>query len=374
MSDISKYRDEFPIVGNCTFLDHAAVAPISLRARRRMDEWTDDAVNIGRPAVKKWGAVAKSAREAAARLLGCTAGEVAFAGSTSMGLSLFASSLDWRVGDNVVTAANEFPANMYPWLNLKRFGVTVKTVAPAGDGRIPLEDLLAAVDSRTRVVAISWVGFNTGFRIDLSRLGRECRKRGVHLAVDVIQGLGAFPLEAREWNVAAAAADAHKWLLGPEGIALLYVAREVVDSLHPPIVGWKSVVKTGDFLHYDFELTHNARRFEPGSENSAGIHGLLGALELFEEVGMDNVTRAVKLVTDYLVEGLRQKGHRVLNPRGENEWSGIVAFPAPGGDGPAFSKALAEKGIIVTGRADFVRVSPHFYNTREEIDRLLDEL
>ncbi len=374
MSDLSGYRSEFPIAERCVFLDHAAVAPMSLRARRRMDEWAEDAVNVARPAVTKWSAVTQKTREAAARLLGCTADEVAFAGSTSMGLSLFASSVDWRVGDSVVTAANEFPSNMYPWLNLTRQGVRVKAVKPTGEGRVLTEDLVAAMDSRTRVCAISWVGFNSGFRIDLERLGRECAKRGVHLVVDGIQGLGAFAFKAREWKVAAASADAHKWLLGPEGISLLYVSRDLVDSLHPPVVGWKSIVKSSDFMHYDFELAHKARRFEAGSENGAGIHALCGALDLFEEAGMDNVSAAVKMLTDYLIDGLRRRGVTVRNPRGEGEWSGIVAFPAPGGDGPALSKALAEKSVIVTGRADFVRVSPHFYNTREEIDRLLDAL
>lgn len=372
--DVSAYREEFPITKSCAFMDNAAVAPISLRAKAGIEAWMDDALHIGRPAWPKWDATARETRAKAARLLGCDPKEVAFASSTSMGLSLVASSLDWRVGDGVVTAANEFPANVYPWLNLTRFGVKVTRVAPACEGRVPIEDLLLAMDSRTRVCAVSWVGFNTGFRIDLAALGGECRKRGVHLVVDAIQGLGVFGMKVREWGVTAAAADAHKWLLGPEGIALLYVSGEVAGSLHPSVVGWKSIEKSADFMHYDFKLAPGARRFEPGSENVAGIHGLAGALELFLEAGMDSVTPHVKMLTDYLVEGLRKRGIEPLSPRGENEWSGIVSFPAPGGDGPAFGKALLEKGIVATGRANFIRVSPHFYNSLEDIDRLLSQL
>lgn len=372
--DLSGYRREFPIVDGCVFLNNAAVAPISLRAKARIDEWAEEGLNAARAAAPEWRKRAGKTRAVAGRLMGCRADEVAFTGSTSMGLSLFASSLDWRVGESVVTASNEFPANMYPWMNLTRFGVKVKAVAPTREGRILIEDLVAAIDSRTRVVAVSWVGFNTGFRIDLARLGRECKKRGVYLVVDAIQGLGVFGMRVKEWNVTAAAADAHKWLLGPEGIALFYVSGDVVESLHPPVVGWKSIEKRLDFMHYDFKLAGDARRFEPGSDNTVGIHGLCGALELFGEAGMENVSSAVKALTDYLVDGLEGKGMEVRSPRGADEWSGIVSFPAPGGDGPAFAEALEEKGIVVTGREDFVRVSPHFYNNRDDIEGLLAQL
>jgi len=372
--DIESVRGEFPITAECAFLDNAAVAPISGRAAGLMREYIDEAERIARPAGPGWARTVRRTRELAAGLVGCGPGEVAFTGSTSMGLGLVASSLDWRVGESVVTAANEFPSNMYPWLNLKRHGVRVKAVAPTPEGRILIDDLVSAMDSRTRVCAVSWVGFNTGFRIDLARLGRECRKRGVHLVVDAIQGLGVFEMKAREWGVAAAAADAHKWLLGPEGIALLYVSEEIVESLHPAVVGWKSVEKSEDFMHYDFTLASGACRFEPGSANMAGVHGLCGALELFDEIGMKSVTGRVKMLTDYLCEGLRAKGIAPLSPRGDDEWSGIVSFPAPGGDGEAFAKPLEQKGIIVTGRAGFVRASPHFYNNQADIDRLLAQL
>jgi cysteine desulfurase/selenocysteine lyase len=372
--DIESCRAEFPITNECAFLDNAAVAPISARAARYMREYIDDASRIARPACQKWAKTAARTRALAARIMGCRAREVAFTSSTSMGLALIASSLDWRVGDSVVTAANEFPSNMYPWLNLKRRGVRTRVVEPTPDGRILIEDLLSAFDSRTRVCAVSWVGFNTGFRIDLARLGRECKQRGVHLVVDAIQGLGAFAMKANEWGVAAAAADAHKWLLGPEGIALLYVSERIVDSLHPATIGWKSVAKSHDFMHYDFTLAADARRFEPGSENTAGVHGLLGALELFETIGVTSVTERVKLLTDYLCDGLRAKDITTLSPRGGDEWSGIVSFTAPGGDGAAFAKPLEEKGIIVTGRAGFVRASPHCYNNEADLDRLLEEL
>jgi len=371
---LSKYREEFPVTKRSVFLDNAAVAPISLRVKRHMDVWATDALEVARPAVNKWYASVERARSLGARILGCDTSEVAFASSTGGALSLVAESIDWRTMDNVVVPSNEFPANAYPWLNLKRRGVHVKIVRPTKEGRILIDSLVAAIDKRTRVVAISWVGFNSGYRIDLARLGDECRKRGVYLVVDAIQGLGALEFHAKEWNVTAAAADAHKWLLGPEGTALLYVSKDAMGSLHSPVAGWKSVKDSHKFMRYDFIPAENAGRFEPGSLNMCGIAGLGGALELFYEAGMDNVTARVKELTDYLVKRLGEKGITVRSPRGADEWSGIVSFPAPGGDGPAMQKALQAKGVICTGRADFMRVSPHFYNDEKDINALLDAL
>ena len=372
--DVTKYRDEFPVTKRVAFLDNAAVAPVSLRVKRRMDEWAEDALSVGRPAVPKWFAHIQRTRVLAARLLGCEASEVAFAGGTAAALSLVASSILWQPTENVVTAANEFPSNMYPWMNLKRLGVQVRAVRPTHQGRVPVDELIAAIDAQTRIVAISWVGFNTGYRIDLARLGDECAKRGVYLVVDAIQGLGALPFHAREWHVTAAAADAHKWLLGPEGTALLYVSRDVSGSLYPALAGWKSVRNPKNFMECDFDPADTAARFEPGSSNASGIYGLSGALELFLEVGMENVTARIRHLTDYLIERLRSRDIEPLSPRGGDEWSGIVSFPAPGGDGPSMQNTLESRGIICTGRCDFMRVSPHFYNTEEEIDRLIAAL
>ncbi len=374
MTDLMRFRQEFPITERVAFLDNAAVAPVSLRVKQRTDAYLDDALHVARPAAPKWFAEIERTRGLASRILGCEAEEVAFAQATSGALSLVAESIPWRPLENVVTAANEFPSNMYPWMNLSRKGVRVKAVRPTHQGRVTVDELVAAIDRHTRVVSISWVGFNSGYRIDLARLGAECAKRGVYLVVDMIQGLGALEFEAREWGVTAAAADAHKWLLGPEGTAVLYVSKDAVGSLYPPVAGWKTVVNRTHFMHYDWRPVETAARFEPGSFNTAGIYGLAGALELFLEVGMDRVTARVKELTDYLIAGLAKKGIDPLSPRGPGEWSGIVSFPAPGGDGPAVQKALEARGVICTGRADFMRVSPHFYNAESDIDRLLAAL
>lgn len=374
MAGIADFRSEFPAAERAVFLNNAAVCPISMRVKKRMDEWTEHYLHLGSSTLGDDAPSVAKTRKLSAGMLGCKETEVAFVMGTSGGLALFASSLDWRTADNVVTASNEFPSNIYPWMNLKRKGVHIRMVDPTPEGRVRIEDLMEAVDSRTRVVTISWVGFNTGFRIDLERLGAECARRGVHLVVDAIQGLGAFEMKASEWGVSAAAADAHKWLLGPEGIAVLYVNENLIDSLNPALVGWKSIRNASNFMQYDFALADDSKRFEPGSLNTPGIFGFGGALELFGEAGMENVSARIKMLTDRMIKGLESKGLGVRVPRGKNEWSGVVSFDAPGGDGPAFAKVLRDKGIVLTGRVDFLRASPHFYNNTEDIDRLLAEL
>lgn len=365
---------EFPIAERKVFLNHAGLGPMSLRAKARLDEWAAAALGTPQAGERGFAATVAHARSASARLLGVRADEVAFVPSTSEGVSVFAQSLDWRVGDSVVTASNEFPSNMYPWLNLGRIGVHVKAVRPDSGGRVRIDDLIAAMDSRTRVLAISWVGYNTGFRIDLARLGEECRRRGVLLFVDAIQGLGALEMRCADWGVAAAAAESQKWMLGTHGVGVLYVRQDLIRASHPPIIGWRSVRNAEDFMNIDFTFADGAQRFEPGCLNGAGIYVMSGALELIEDAGIAGISARIRELTDYLCANLTRRGLAILSPRGEGEWSGIVSFRAPGGDGPTAAKALAGNGIVVTGRADFIRVSPHFYNNEADLDRLLSNL
>ena len=390
--DLTKYRAEFPAADRRIHLTHAGSSPLSLRARSALEAWaagaagladagyeydaptTDPSDSSAPPYARSKENASHVARRNAATLIGCRPSEVAFTSTTSEGVSFFAASLDWRVADNVVTASNEFPANTYPWMNLQRRGVHVRMVNPTPEGRIAIDDLLAACDSRTRVIAISWVGYNTGFRIGLARLADECRKRQILLFVDAIQGLGAFEMKAAEWGVAAASAETHKWLLGTEGVAFLYVSKDLIGSLHPPVVGWRSVKNADDFMTYDFTLADSARRFEPGCLNMAGIVVANAGMELLLEAGIPNITARIKELTDYLCRRLEEKKIQILSPRGESEWSGIVSFRAPGGDGPALAARLKEQDIILTGRADFLRASPHFYNTESDLDRVLSQL
>src|SRR5262245_17776159 len=261
--DWTALRDEIPVTRHWAFLDHAAVAPLSGRAHRALLEWAAYMTDNGGVRLHRWARRVEEVRGLAARLLNADPLDVAFVKNTSEGVGIVAEGFPWRPGDNLVTAAEEYPANVYPWLNLAGRGVAVRRV-PSRGSRVELDDLRAAIDGRTRLVSLSHVEFASGFRNDLDAVGGLCRERGIYFFVDAIQGLGVLPLDVRRTPIDFLAADGHKWLLGPEGAGVFYIRRELVELLHPVGVGWNSVVNAEDFLTIDFRLKPHAGRWESG--------------------------------------------------------------------------------------------------------------
>jgi len=241
-------------------------------------------------------------------------------------------------------------------------------------GRIPLEDLAAAVDKKTRLLAISHVEFASGFRHDLGRIGELCRKRRAIFLVDPIQGLGALPFNAAEMGIDIVATGGHKWLLAPEGIGLLCVRPDLMDRIEPLSVGASSVRDSGSYLSYDPTLRPTAERYECGTINMCGAFGLGAAIEFLRSVRIARIAAEIRKVTDHLCNGLPRKGYKLFSPRGEGEWSGILSFETKGLDPGAVALRLKEAGVIVAAREGRLRASPHFYNTIEEADRLLEAL
>jgi selenocysteine lyase/cysteine desulfurase len=263
---------------------------------------------------------------------------------------------------------------MYPWLNLESRGVQVRRVMEES-GRIPIERLMEAMDGRTRLVSLSSVQFASGYRTDLATLGEYCVKRGVFLCVDAIQSLGVMPIDVRGMHIDFLSADAHKWLLGPEGIGIFYVSKEVQGHLRPSCVGWMSVKNPANFDHYDFDFHDSIKRFDSGSYNIAGVFGLGGALDFILEIGVDKICQRVLMLTDRLVEGVRDKGYRVFSSRKRPEASGIVAFGSDVHDHDQIQRHLQkEHRLIVAVRKGKLRASPHFYATEKEIDQLIELL
>jgi selenocysteine lyase/cysteine desulfurase len=367
--------EEFPVTGKCVYLNHAGVGPLSRRAAERMRmlaEWvscTGDRFWVDRQQE------AERVRELGARLLGAReVHEVAFVENTSSGLSLVAEGLDWREGDNVVGAAFEFPSNVYPWMSLADRGVEYRRAAER-DGRIDPEELLSLVDDRTRMLALSWVQYASGFRSDLERLGRACRERDVLFVVDVIQGLGALALDVERDLVDVAVASAHKWLLGPEGIGLLYVSDRVVERLRPARSGWRSMRDPFQWTDYDLTWGDGAKRFESGSLNVYGIVALGGSLEILLEAGAGTIEPWVLGLTGRAARGLTDLGFAVVSSRAPGETSGIVTAVPPEGHGATdLVKRLNEQDVVLAARAGRVRIAPHLYNTEEEVDRCLEVL
>ena len=371
-------RSLFPITENYIYMNHAAVSPLSTRVRDAMVGITDDVTRHGTAHYEDWYRTYEQARGSAARLVNARPHEIAFMQNTSAAISCVANGLDLREGDNVVSCDVEFPANIYPWIRLaEERGVKIK-LAYERDGRIDPGEIISLVDDRTRVVTISWVQFASGFRSDLARIGRLCRERGVFFMVDAIQGLGALTLDVERDFVDAFAADAHKYLLGPESATLLYVSDRVIDRVKPTVVGWTSVRDYEKFSHRAFErkldYRDGALRFECGSLNTVGIYGLEAALDLFHEAGPSKIEGYVLSLSDYLAERLTDKGYEVFGQRYPGETSAIVTCTHEKHSPGDLCRLLRSKNIITATRMNRLRISPHFYNTREEVDELIDAL
>jgi cysteine desulfurase/selenocysteine lyase len=381
MTDMHKdYSDTFAILRKMVFLNHAGVAPISGPAATALRTFADQAESIAYVDAG-WYKRAGEVKRAAAKLMNADSHrEIAFIPNTSSGLSLVANGLDFEPGDNVVITNVEYPANRYPWENLKRLGVELIEVRQGADGRINAQDVCDAVTDRTRVVSLSHVQFASGHRIDLKQVSDMVHMAGGYLCVDAIQSLGVLPVDVDAMGIDFLSADGHKWLLGPEGAGVFYCREDLCEMLHPSVVGWMNMVDADNYGDYHFEFQPDARRFEPGSWNLPGIHSLGASIDLLMDVGIENVWQRVDALTSRFCEGATDKDYEIFSPRTDpDERSGIVIFSAPERLGGAESHRkvihdLEQKGIVIALREGRLRVSPHFYNTLEQIDRVIEAL
>ncbi|MFN0017888.1 MAG: aminotransferase class V-fold PLP-dependent enzyme [Pirellulaceae bacterium] len=367
----ARFRSQMPVTAKWAYFDHGAVAPLPEPTRVAIAAWLQEAANDGDVFWQGWSQRVEQTRVAAAKLVGAAAEEIALVPNTTTGIGLVAEGFPWKTGDNVVTLTNEFPSNLFPWLNLASRGVETRRVA-VDCGRVDLNRVEEAIDERTRLVTLSWVGFASGWRIDVAAAAELCHRRGCLFFLDAIQGLGVFPLDVQTAGVDFLAADGHKWLLGPEGAGILYVRREHLDLLRPLGVGWHSVVNSG--FTSDMNLRPTAARYEGGTQNMAGMIGLGASLELSTELGVgpssSPVAELVLSVTDYACERLMSLGAVLLSPREGANRSGIVTFQIPGHEPAVIRQALLAANVVTSCRGGGVRISPHGYATREEIDRM----
>jgi len=368
----SAFRSHFPVTQKWAFLDHAAVAPLPDVAVAALAEYGTSLAENGIAAIREQVARIAHVRSQSAKLINSpSVDDVFFVPNTTHGIGIVAEGFPWQPGDNVVLPAEEYPANQYPWMNLAARGVEARRV-PSRGNRVLIDDLRAAMDGRTRVLAVSFVEFASGFRNDLDAIGELCREKGVFFFVDAIQGLGAFPLDVQKTPIDALAADGHKWLLGPEGAGIGYVRREWVERLHPIGVGAHSVVRPFQYGTIDFKLKPHGGRWEGGALNLPGISAFGASLDLLLDAGIENVRDRVLHLTDHLCEHAARAGLTVFSSREPNEKSGIVSLEKPGVPPESLVKACRAAGIIVNFRGGRLRVSPHAYNTVEEVDRVLD--
>ena len=367
-------RHFFPLSTRYIHMNHAGVSPMSLRAGAALEQVVDASIN--RP-YRDHAAQdeAERVRELVAQLINASADSIALTRSTAHGMSLLAQGLDWNVGENVVGATGEYPANVYPWMGLRPRGVEFRQAKPVG-GRITLEEVFSQVDARTRVVALSHVAFWNGYRLDVDSIGAECRRRGIVFAVDVMQSAGALHLDVGRMPIDFCAAGAGKWLMGPPGIGFCFCAPALLERVRPVIVGSGSVAAPDRYFEYDLTLAPSARRFEESVVSLLDTAAFSASLELLLGVGAEVIERRVLDLASRLAQGLVAAGCEIVEPwpRDRSESSGIVSFRKPGTGAGEVLRDLTAAGVIARTHRDFVRLSPHFYNTEQEVDRVLDVL
>lgn len=368
-------RALFPHTAHMVYLNHAAISPPPVPTIQAVEAQMRDVAENGSRHYRRWVAVKESARKLAAGMLNARPEQIAFMRNTSDGLSTIANGLRWRAGDNVVTFGREFPSNIYPWLRLREaFGVEVR-LCEERDGRIDLAELINLIDERTRVVAISHVQYGSGFHTDLERIGRAARARDALLVVDVIQSMGALPIDVEAELIDAAAAACHKWLLTPEGVGLLYLSDRARERIEPTLVGWTSVPDPEDYSNFEQPWQHGALAWETGTGPTALLHGLEASLKLLHETGVERIAAHLHELTDYLCERLQGRDYEIVSSRRLGEKSQIVCLRHRSGISPmALYANLKRQNIFVAPRGDRLRIAPHLYNITDDLEALVKAL
>jgi len=366
--DLAALRDDFPVTRNLIYLNHAAVAPLPRPAAAALRHFADEAMNWGSWRYPEWMAACEGVRSELSRMIGCATGEVALIKNTSEGIATIQMGIDWKPGDIVVAFKEEFPANYYCWKLLEeRNGCVVRWLS--------IYDSLEKIDEAcrgARLLAISWVNYISGFRVDLHAIGEICRRHNVFYFVDAIQGLGAFPLDVKACGIHALAADGHKWLLGPEGWGVLYIDQAVQDQVFPVEFGWTTVKHWPDYASRDMTLRTDAGRYEPGTLNVACSFALRASMQLLNGVGIPEVSQQVLALADRLEVGLRRLDCELMVDRAPGNSSGILSFRKEGVDSVKLHAALKGCNILSAPRQGWVRFSPHFYLELAEMDNVVE--
>lgn len=357
------------------YFDHAAVGPLSKPAAEAIAFFAAQAAEQGDTVWPQWAAKVEHLRKQFAELLNCDDNEICLIPNTTTGINLVAEGWPWQKGDSVVLPEGEFPSNLFPWQNQQSKGVEVR-LAPRHHGEVTVESLISQVDDTTRIISVSWVGYASGFRIDLENLVEQAHQRGVLVFLDAIQGLGIYPLDLKKIPVDFLAADGHKWLLGPEGAGVAMIARRHLDKLRCLNVGWGSVKNSFNYAAPSLELKDSAARFEAGSANMIGAAALSASLQVIldirNELGQDAISERICHLAATLDQGLKDAGAVTRFPRATQHQTGIVTFEVPGLEPAAIRKEAMRQKVVLSCRDGGVRAAIHAYNDDHDIQRLVD--
>jgi cysteine desulfurase / selenocysteine lyase len=368
--ELSDVRAEFPITERFAFLNHAGVASFNRRAAQAVQEHIENAQTQPLELFfEQLQATTLELKQQIVSMIGArSVDEIVEMPNVATGINTVAQSLPLRAGDNVLVLDGDYPANIYPWLNLAPKGVLVKWV-PQHEGGLDLDRLAARIDNRTRAIALSSAMFATGFRNDLAAVGALCRQHDIFFVVDAIQTLGAFPLDVEACQIDFVACGSQKWLLGAPGSGFLYCRGDRLPQLHAgAYVGATSTVDPFNFLDYNFTLLPTADRFQIGTPNLLGRVALHATLRLLLEVGQERIAERVLEVTGVLIEDLQARGYRILSNLQQQHRSGIVIVDVP--DLQAAHARLLEAQVVTSIRGAGLRIAPHFYNSDADVLRV----
>ena len=363
------YRDQFPVTANSIYLNHAAVSPLPRLSAEAMQDLADDVLRFGSLHYDAWLNTYEGLRVAAARLIGAHRDEIAIVKNTSEGIATVALGLDWRPGDKIVAFKEEFPANIWPWLRLEPRGVSVEWLS--------ITDPLDRIDEACRgakLLSVSFVQYLSGLRANIKAIGEICKRRRCFFFLDAIQGLGAFPIDVEACRIDALAADGHKWMLGPEGCGILYVRKARMEELEPVEFGWSNTAAHNDFSSRDQTLRRDAGRYEPGTLNTIGCYGLRASIEFLLEVEIGQIAPVVQALADRLAEGASAKGYLLGAARTPETGAGIVSIRKNELDSRLIVRQLKDRKILAVPRQGWVRLSPHFYLSMEEMEEVVAAL
>jgi selenocysteine lyase/cysteine desulfurase len=362
-------RDLFPVVRAKTYLNSAAMGPMPMSSVAAVAAQLDDVATGGATHLSEWAETKSRVRGMVAEMLCVKSDDIAFTRNTSDGLCAVASGIDWNAGDNIVSFANEFPANYYPWRKVSEdHGVELR-LCPERDGRIDIDEFCALIDSQTRLVSVSAVQYLSGFKIELGRVGQVARAHDALFCADIIQAFGAMPLDLPSQFVDIAAGSSYKWLCSPEGCGIFYLSERARTRVRPTSRGWTSVEHAWDFDNHEQPLVTDSRAWETGMGGSALFYGLEQSLRLIRETGVDKIASYLAGLTDHLCEIVPHDKYRITSSRAPHERSQIVSLAPLNGTGAVeVVNRLASENIVVSARGNSIRIAPHFFNNCQDIE------
>jgi cysteine desulfurase / selenocysteine lyase len=370
--DINEVRELFPYLKTGKiYFNHASTGPVSTRVLESLNAFLRNASEGKIDDYPTILATMQETKQELGNYLNCSPDRIAFLDNTTNGINIIASGIEWKKGDRIILNDAEFPANVYPFLNLQNKGIEVHFVK-SKNGSASAEDIIEAITPSTRMISISQVQFVSGYRVNLQKIGKICREKGIIFCVDAIQGLGALRIDVEKDMIDFIACGVQKWMLGLQGLSFIYITKELQDKLNPAYIGWLSVNDAWNMLDYKLDLKESAEMFQTGTVNTLGIFSLNASIKLFNEFGYENVENNVLNNSEYLIKRLQKSGIDPLVTGDRKYLSGIVTFRHPHHQN--IYEALEQENVICAIREGSFRIAPHFYNTQEEIDRFIEIL